>query len=54
LLAVKVHAANIADRLGAPLLLQALVGCFPRIMHLFAEKAYRGPLIDWIKATLGS
>jgi putative transposase len=39
LLAVKVLAANLADRLGAQLLLQALVGCFPRIIHLFADKA---------------
>ena len=53
LLAVNVHAANVADCLGAPLLLQALAGCFPRITHLFADKGYRGPLLDWIKTTLG-
>lgn len=53
LLAVKVHAANIVDCQGAPLLLETLTDCFPRITHLFADKGYRGPLIDWIKATLG-
>jgi transposase len=53
LLAVKVHAANIADRDGAPLLLQGLHIRFPRVSHLFADKGYRGLLRDWIKQELG-
>lgn len=53
LLAVKVHTAHLMDRLGAPLLLQELPDRFPRLCHLFADSAYTGPLIDWIKATLG-
>ena len=53
LLAVKVHAANIVDRVGARLLLRKLVECFPRITHLFADRAYTGPLLDWIKTELG-
>jgi transposase len=53
LLAVKVHAANIADRVGARLLLQDLVGCFRRISHVFADRNYAGPLLDWIKTSLG-
>ncbi len=53
LLAVKVHVANIVDRVGARLLMHALVGCFLRVSHLFADRAYTGPLLDWIKAELG-
>jgi transposase len=53
LLAVWVHAANLVDRVGAPLLLRSLVGRFPRLCHLFADRAYTGPLLDWIKTELG-
>jgi putative transposase len=53
LLAVRVHAANIVDRVGARLLLRRLVGRFPRLSHLFADRAYTGPLLDWIKTELG-
>jgi transposase len=51
-LAVKVHAANIVDRKGAPLLLDGLHKQFPRISHLFADSGYTGPLIAWIKEHL--
>ena len=53
LLAVKVHSAGIVDRCGAPLLLGDLTGRFPRLSHLFADSAYTGPLIAWIKEHLG-
>jgi transposase len=53
LLAVKVHAANIVDCVGAPLLLREHHGRFPRLHHLFADRAYTGPLLDWIKQELG-
>ncbi|GHO51285.1 IS5 family transposase ISMac15 [Ktedonospora formicarum] len=53
LLAVKVHTARLMDRLGAPLLLQDLGGCFPRLCHLFADSGYTDSLIEWIKTTLG-
>ncbi len=53
ILAVLVHAANIGDREGARLLLQKLVGRFPRLCHLFADHGYTGPLIAWIKDLLG-
>ena len=53
ILAVLVHAANIGDRDGARLLLQTLVGRFPRLCHLFADHGYTGPLIAWIKDLLG-
>jgi transposase len=53
LLAVKVHSAGIVDRRGAPLLLEQLADRFPRLSHLFADSAYTGPLIAWIKEHLG-
>jgi transposase len=53
LLAVKVHTAGLVDSIGAPLLLCGQQRRFPRISHLFADKAYRGPLLDWIKQELG-
>jgi transposase len=53
MLAVLVHAANISDRDGARLLLQKLVGRFPRLIHLFADHGSTGPLIAWIKERLG-
>lgn len=53
LLAVLVLAANIGEREAAILLLQDLVGCFPRVSYLFADQGYTGPLLDWIKMHLG-
>lgn len=53
LLAVKVHTASLADCVGAPQLLQGQHTRFPRISHLFADKGYRGLLLDWIKQELG-
>jgi len=46
---VKVHSAGIVDRRGAPFVLADLTGRFPRLSHLFAESAYTGPLIEWVK-----
>jgi transposase len=53
ILAVLVHAANIGDRDGARLLLRKLVRRFPRLIHLFADHGYTGPLKEWIKDLLG-
>ena len=53
LLAVRVHAANLVDRVGARLLWRSLVGRFARLSHVFADRAYTGPLLDWIKTALG-
>jgi putative transposase len=53
ILAILVHAANLSDRDGARLLLQKLVGRFPRLIHLFADHGYTGPLIAWIQELLG-
>jgi putative transposase len=53
LLVVKVHAANIADRDGARLLLEGRKEQFARLIHLFADHAYTGPLTEWIQEHLG-
>jgi transposase len=53
ILAVLVHAANRGDREGARLLLQELVGRFPRLRRLFADHGYTGPWLSWIKELLG-
>ena len=53
LLKAHVHAADIADRDGAPLLLGKLAGAFPRLQHIWADMGYRGRAVDWIKAQLG-
>lgn len=52
LLAVKVHSAQIVDRSGAKLLLSCLPQCLPRVSHLFADKGYTGPLLEWISEQL--
>jgi len=52
-MAVKVHSANIQDRDGAKLLLSPLIGGFPRMQLLWADSAYAGRLVEWIKEVLG-
>ena len=54
LLAVKVLAANIADRAGAHLLLEGLAQRFARLSHLFADHGYDGePFAQWLQEHLG-
>lgn len=53
LLKAYVHAADITDRDGAPLLLERLAGAFPRLQHIWADMGYRGRAVDWIKTQLG-
>lgn len=43
LLAALVHEANIQDPHGAVPLLRALRAHFPRLVHIFADRIYRGP-----------
>jgi putative transposase len=52
-LAVKVHAANILDRHGAPLLLGPLAHQFPRLQLIWADSGYNGKCREWIKEHLG-
>jgi putative transposase len=53
LLKVVVHPANVQDREGARLVLRGLQRRFPRLRHLWADQAYTGPILDWIKQHLG-
>lgn len=48
-LAVVVHAANIQDRDGAKLVLERLKHKFSRLRLIWADGAYAGPLIAWVK-----
>jgi putative transposase len=52
-LKVVVHAANIADREGAKLVLADLAGVFPRLSHLWVDAGYAGALLDWIHQHVG-
>src|SRR5260370_33444731 len=53
LVAVKVHSAAVQDRDGAKRLLEPLVGVCPRMKLLWADSAYAGQLVAWIKHRLG-
>jgi putative transposase len=53
LLKVVVHPANLQDREGAKLVLAGLQRRFPRLRHLWADQAYTGPILDWIKEQVG-
>ncbi len=46
LLAVVVHPADVQDRDGARLVLQHLVGRFPRLQVIWADGAYGGKLVE--------
>jgi putative transposase len=53
MLMVIVHTANIEDRDGAKLVLDELKGTFPQLQLIWADAAYSGKLIDWVKAVCG-
>ena len=46
-LAVKVHAADIADRDGAPLVLAGMSDHFPDIKKLWTDSSYNGSFRTW-------
>jgi putative transposase len=48
-LAVVVHAANIPDCHGAKLVLERLMHRFSRLRLLWADGAYAGQLIEWVR-----
>jgi putative transposase len=52
-LKVVVHAADIQDRDGAKLLLEAVKGLLPRLMLIWADGGYAGQLIGWVKEVCG-
>jgi putative transposase len=49
ILEVVVHPADVQDRDGAKLVLEKLVGRFPRLKKIWADGAYAGKLMDWVK-----
>ena len=53
LLAVVVHPANIQDRDGAKLVINKLIGRFPRMRLVWADAGYAGKLIEWVWALTG-
>jgi putative transposase len=53
ILAVVVHAADLQDRDGAKLLLERLLGRFPRLKLIWADAAYAGELVEWVKTFFG-
>ena len=53
LLAVVVHPANIQDRDGAKLVIDKLIGRFPRMRLVWADAGYAGMLIEWVWALTG-
>ena len=50
LLAVVVHPADIQDRDGAKLVINKLMGRFPRLRLIWADAGYAGRLVDWAQA----
>jgi putative transposase len=52
-IAVVVHAANIQDRDGAKLLFNKIKDKCPRLKLIWADGAYAGQLIDWVKQLCG-
>jgi putative transposase len=50
ILALVVTAASVQDRDGAKQLLEILRHKFSRLQHIWADGAYAGPLVDWVRA----
>lgn len=54
LLKVVVHPANLADRDSSRLVLDELIGSFPRLSHVWADQGYSGiPLRTWVRQHVG-
>ncbi len=52
-LGVKVHPADIMDRDGVILLLEAVSDRFPRLSHVWLDGGYKGKGKEWIETVLG-
>lgn len=52
-LAVVVHAGNLQDRDGAKLVLEKIKGTSARLRLIWADGAYAGQLVEWVKNTCG-
>ncbi len=53
MIAVVVHAADIQDRHGAMLLFHKIKEKCPRLKLIWADGAYAGQLIEWVKTFCG-
>jgi putative transposase len=53
ILAVVVHGADLQDRDGAKLVLERLLGRFPRLKLIWADGAYGGELVEWVETFFG-
>ena len=53
MLAVVVRAANLQDRDGAKLVFEKIKGTFWRLRLIWADGAYAGQLVEWVKNTCG-
>ena len=53
LLAVVVHPADIQDRDGAKLVIDKMIGRFPRLRLVWADADYAGKLIEWVWTLTG-
>jgi putative transposase len=51
LLIVVVHAASVQDRDGAKLVLEHVRGRLSHLARIWADGAYAGELVDWVKTT---
>jgi putative transposase len=52
-LAVVVSAASVQDRDGAKLVFQKIKSTFSRLKLIWADGAYAGQLVEWVKNTCG-
>jgi transposase len=50
---VAIHAANIADRDGAKILLEKVGDRLPRMEKVWADRGYNGKIGEWMKERLG-
>lgn len=53
ILTVVVHAASVQDRDGAKLVLERVKGSPPSLRLIWADGAYAGQLVDWVKTARG-
>lgn len=53
MLAVVVRSANVQDRDGGKLVFEKIKGTFSRLRLIWADGAYAGQLVEWVKSTCG-
>ena len=53
LLQVVVHRADLVDREGGRLVIEAVKGRFPRLERIWADQGYAGAFANWVEQTLG-